>query len=328
MPDTFTTHFNLTKVEVGGSTDTWGAKINANADAVDAELFALTDAASLVSGTLPDARLPAGIQKLAAVVTDLNTIASTGFYQHIATAANVPLAATGLVLHIAYDANNAMQFWSRADSNVAQYLRQKTGGTWGTWYLDNAVQRAGDTMAGNLSVKAPNPSLIVKSDGTAGSGAVVWSGPADEQRMLLTTPVNAQGNGSLVIGTTQAFVFNTSGQFKAPADLYAGAAFVQTNGNVQGSVWTNWGYNDAFNAISNRIEQRAQAWANDRIANMQYRKVSRGYTGSMSDGDVPGGAVVTGYVREPGMDGQVNGLYYKYLQVYDPVRGWVGFSEQ
>jgi len=78
--------------------------------------------------------------------------------------------------------------------------------------------------------------------------------------------------------------------------------------------------------LNTRIEARSQAWANDRIANLQYRKVSLGYNGTSGGYSNIGGTVVVGYARDAGVSGQVNGLYYMYLQVFDPVRGWVGFS--
>jgi hypothetical protein len=328
LPDTFTTHYSLVKVEVGGSTDTWGGKLNSNSDALDAALFALTDAASLVSGTIPDARMPVGLKKLATVVTDLNAIADTGYYQHIATATGAPIATTGLVLHVAYDANNAMQFWMRADTSIAQYKRQKLAGTWGAWATDMAVQKSGDTMSGNLIVQNATPAVTFKGNGTVGSGKIAFTGPADEARASLSTPLNSQGDATLTVGT-KGFTFATNGQFKAEAQVYAGTAYLNTDGNIGGgtsSIWANWGAADAYSAINARIEARAQAWANDRISQLQYRKVSLSYDGSSGGFANYAGAVVVGYVRDGGMNGQVAGLYFMYLQVYDPVRGWVGFQ--
>lgn len=161
---------------------------------------------------------------------------------------------------------------------------------------------------------------------SSGLGLMCWyAADGKTVRMSLATTSGAQGSGTLTVGA-QAYQFQSNGQFKAPAQVFADDAYLNTDGNIVGSVWSNWGSSNAYGAIGARIEARAAAHANDRVASLQYRKVSLGYNATSGGFTNIGGAVITGYSRETGGTGQVAGLYYMYLQVYDPVRGWVGFS--
>ncbi|TBB75452.1 hypothetical protein ELH43_08660 [Rhizobium ruizarguesonis] len=78
--------------------------------------------------------------------------------------------------------------------------------------------------------------------------------------------------------------------------------------------------------LNSRIESRATAWANDRVANLAFRKVSSSSFNVPDNGLMmcPAGAVLTGM----NMQGTSNNpaMHYHYLQSFDPVRGWVTFS--
>jgi hypothetical protein len=188
----------------------------------------------------------------------------------------------------------------------------------GAMTITGAFTAAGTVIA--------TPTIAAKA--TSGNVHMWLYGPNNEDRCVIYTNAAAAGTTTLRVTGTQSYTFGTDGVFTAPVQVRAGGAIFDTGGNISGAgnVWTNWGAGDAYNAISARIEARATAWANDRVSNLQYRKVSQGLSGGSTNWVAPAGAVVNGYVREAGGSGQVSQLYYMYLQVYDPVRGWVGFS--
>lgn len=75
MADTYTSLLNLTKPEVGASRDTWGTKVNANFDVIDARLGLLKVSGSSLAGFgqgTPDATLYASLNATAtaAILTD------------------------------------------------------------------------------------------------------------------------------------------------------------------------------------------------------------------------------------------------------------------
>lgn len=171
-------------------------------------------------------------------------------------------------------------------------------------------------------VSATALQFIIKT--LTGNDVLRFQGPNAEDRMVIYTGADTETSGFLRLKGTVTFEFNTSGQIKAPGAVYAGASYLNTDGNISGSAWNAWGSTSAFTAINSRIETRSQAWANDRIANLQFRKVSPG-TGGRGAFQCPAGAVITGLGTGLG-EGEVINLTFHYLQAYDPVRGWVTFQ--
>lgn len=123
--------------------------------------------------------------------------------------------------------------------------------------------------------------------------------------------------------------FLWSGQGGQPTWLWGGTdgvnMYVYNPSNFNVNAVGGW----TQATISAQIENRAAAYANDRVASLQYRHVSLGTCPPVANNYTyaPAGAlIVGGYVSVSSITA-VSALRYVYPQIYDVVRGWVGFSQ-
>ncbi|ELF9253933.1 hypothetical protein ACEORF_004410 [Salmonella enterica] len=174
----------------------------------------------------------------------------------------------------------------------------------------NAVQKAGDTMTGNLFLKndARMHFAIMDEDGNV--------------RMWLYKDKGGDGvcinNGYDGGGE---FVFNKNSEFYSPSHLHAGAAIFGNNGDVYGSVWgNNWlsaWLNNQFAARDNNINARVTS---DYVNQTFVRAVRLGpqaFSGALwRDYQLGGGNVVTGFHTDGDweMEGNDDHVYYRPVQ--------------
>lgn len=248
-----------------------------------------TTAKAFPAGARIDVRITAGVFASIADRDELKTVAYSGSYTDLT---DKPPGTTTATVGAAMAGASGLASPADGDSfgGVISGTSTMFKTTWGnikaaltTLFDGRYLKLAGGALTGNLTIQKTFPLVEYR-----GTGTDKWWGYYDT------------GDGRFKLSYNEGVKF----QF-----------------GTDGAIWMA-----QFGDLNARIENRAAAFANDRVAAMAVRLTGRNNLDAINPTngtyEAPSGTVITGYVTVNSGSRLILYWTYRYLQLFDPVRGW------